>query len=110
MASFQKIVGYTAIILFLILMIVLAILMFQAKKNTKFPPQVGECPDYWQKDASTGRCLNVQNLGINCPSPADFNTQEYLGADGLKNKCNFAKNCSIMGWHYKRRGVLIKKF
>ena len=95
MATFQKIVGYTAIFLFILLMIVLAILMAQAKMNTKYPPQVGACPDYWQKDASTGRCLNVQNLGINCPSPADFNTPEYLGADGLKNKCNFAKNCSI---------------
>ncbi len=95
MASFQKIVSYTAIFLFLMLMIVLAILMIQARANTKFPPQVGACPDYWQKDAATGRCLNVQNLGINCPSPADFTTPEYLGPDGPKNKCNFAKNCSI---------------
>ena len=95
MASFQKIVGYTAIFMFIILMIVLSILMVQAKTNTKYPPQIGACPDYWQKDASSGKCLNVQNLGINCPSPADFSTPEYLGADGLKNKCNFAKNCSI---------------
>ena len=95
MATFQKIVSYTAIVLFLILMIVLAILMARAKMNTKYPPQIGSCPDYWQKDASTGNCLNVKNLGINCPSPANFNTSEYLGPDGLKNKCNFAKNCSI---------------
>jgi len=95
MATFQKIVGYTAIFLFLILMLVIGILMMQAKKNTRFPPQIGDCPDYWQKDATTGKCLNVQNLGINCPSPANFDTPEYLGPDGKKNKCEFAKNCSI---------------
>jgi hypothetical protein len=95
MASFQTIVSYTAIFLFLLLMIVLGILMNQSGMNTKFPPQVGACPDYWQRDASTGKCLNVQNLGINCPSPANFNTPEFLGPDGNKNKCNFAKNCSI---------------
>ena len=95
MATFQRIVSYTAIFLFIFLMLILAYLMMMAKKNTKYPPQVGACPDYWQKDASTGRCLNVQNLGINCPSPANFNTPEYLGVDGIKNKCKFAKNCSI---------------
>lgn len=95
MANFQKIVSYTAIFLFILLMVILGYLMMLAKKNTKYPPQVGDCPDYWQKDATTGRCLNVQNLGINCPSPANFSGPEYLGVDGRKNKCNFAKNCSI---------------
>ena len=95
MASFQTIVSYTAIFMFLLLMLVLSILMSQAKKNTKFPPQVGACPDYWQKDASTGKCLNVKNLGINCPSPADFNNPRFSGPDGNINKCTFAKNCSV---------------
>jgi len=95
MASFQTIVSFTAIFLFLLLMIVLSILMRQSKKNTKFPPQVGACPDYWQKDASSGKCMNVQNLGINCPSPVDLNSPEFLGPSGHKNKCTFAKNCSV---------------
>ena len=95
MASFQTIVSYTAIFMFLLLMIVIAILMGQSKKNTKFPPQVGSCPDYWQKDASTGKCLNVQNLGINCPNGPDFNVPGFLGPEGNKKKCNFAKDCSI---------------
>ena len=48
MATFQKIVGLPLFFVYL-LMIVLAILMAQAKMNTKYPPQVGACPDYWQK-------------------------------------------------------------
>ncbi len=95
MASFQKIVSYTAIFLFLLLMIVLSILMVQAKTNSKYPPQISACPDYWQKDASTGKCLNSQRLGINCPNSVNFSTPEYLGPDGKKNKCLFAKSCSI---------------
>ena len=50
MATFQRIVSYTAIFLFIFLMLILAYLMMMAKKNTKYPPQVGACPDYWQKD------------------------------------------------------------
>ena len=96
MASFQTIVGYTAIFMFLILMIIIAVLMNAAKRNTRFPPQISACPDYWQQDASTGRCRNVNDLGINCPKqPTDFNTATYLGPGGKVAKCNFAKNCSI---------------
>ena len=41
MATFQKIVRLYCYFYVFILMIVIAILMGQAKKNTKFPPQVG---------------------------------------------------------------------
>ena len=91
-----------------------------AAKNgmAKFPPQVGDCPDYWQKDASTGNCLNVQNLGINCPSPANFDTPDYLGPDGLKINVNLLKIALLNGmvfqiWDYVINiyvNILIKLF
>ena len=86
--SFQKTVLTIAIVLFIILMLVIAVMMTSAKQTQMFPPQLGGCPDYWQR-TQDGKCLDVQNLGKNCPSPQSFDNMT------LKQKCNFAKGCSI---------------
>ena len=86
--SFQKTVLTVAIVLFIILMLLIAVMMTSAKKNEKFPPQIGACPDYWQLTAQ-GSCLNTQNLGKNCASPTDFSKMS------MNQKAEFAKGCSI---------------
>ena len=86
--SFQKTVLTVAIVLFVILMALIAVMMTSAKQNELFPPQTGSCPDFWQITAQ-GKCLNSQNLGKNCTSPVDFSKMT------AKQKCNFAKGCKI---------------
>ena len=86
--SFQKTVLTVAIVLFVILMALIAVMMTSAKKNELYPPQTGACPDFWQITAQ-GKCLNSQNLGKNCTSPVDFSKMTE------KQKCNFAKGCKI---------------
>lgn len=78
-------------VLVIMLCIIAAALMF-AKGKSKWPPEVGTCPDYWQVIAD-GTCENVKNLGKDCPSPKDFNTAEFKGKKGLIKKCKVMKAC-----------------
>jgi len=84
--TFQKTVLTVALVLFLILMVVIAAMMTSSKKTEIFPPEIGECPDYWEKTLSGG-CKNVHNLGKNCESPVIF-SENY-------DKKKFAKECRI---------------
>jgi phosphoglucomutase len=86
--SFQETVLIVALVAFLIMMIFIAVMMNGAKKEEIFPPQVGSCPDYWQKVA-TGECSNTQLLGENCAKLKDFTKMDN------KARYTFAKQCEI---------------
>jgi len=92
--SFQNNVLITAVIILVIMLIIIAILIKQGKDKEIYPPQIGACPDYWQK-LQDGRCQNVQGLGDSCPSPMDFSTPQYTGSDWREKRCKFAKGCGI---------------
>ena len=89
--SFQTTVLYVAIVIFILLMLLIAVMMSSAKKNQVFPPQVGECPDYWTKldKEGGGGCYNKQGLGKGCQQITDFSKKT------MKEKCDFAKLCKI---------------
>jgi hypothetical protein len=89
--TFQKTVLTISIVLFIFMMIIIATMMTSAKKNMVFPPQMGQCPDFWSLGAEGTKCYNTHNLGKKCTSPTDFSKMT------MKEKCNFAKDCSI-GW------------
>ena len=44
--NFQKIVLAVAIVIFIILMIFIAAVLYNNKYGVKFPPTVSQCPDY----------------------------------------------------------------
>ena len=92
--SFQNTVLITAIIILVVLLIIIAILIKQGKDNEVYPPQIGECPDYWQK-LDDGTCENTQGLGNNCKSPMDFSSANYTGTNWRQKRCKFAKDCGI---------------
>ena len=94
MGNFQKNVLMIACFVFILIMILVAILMKNETKTQDFPPQIGDCPDYWQK-MEGGFCQNVQGLGSSCKSPMDFSTSEFVGKGGNEARCQFAKNCKI---------------
>jgi len=90
--SFQTTVLYVAIVIFIVLMLIVGAMMSSAKKNQIFPPQIGECPDYWTKlsPESGGACYNKQSLGKDCqPTVKNFEKST------MKEKCDFAKQCKI---------------
>ena len=91
--SFQNNVLFTAIVIFLILMVVIAVMMKNAKSSQAFPPQIGACPDYWNLES--GICKNTKGLGVNAPVQQDFRISKYTGPNGKVAKCNFAKDYSL---------------
>ena len=91
--SFQNNVLFTAIVIFLILMVLIAVMMKNAKSAQAFPPQIGACPDYWTLDK--GKCKNLKGLGTNAPVEVDFTTSKYKGPNGKVEKCNWAKQYNL---------------
>ena len=49
--GFKKSVLTTALVIFLLVMIVLAIFIKNSYKNAVFPPEISQCPDFWDIDA-----------------------------------------------------------
>jgi hypothetical protein len=109
--TFQKIVATIAIIIFIILMIFIASVLYNNKYGVEFPPTVSECPDYWldmQKtvnssgdmgdgDSQTQQsCFNVKNLGkSSCSKRMDFTGDFWQGSTGSCNKNKWAKGCDL---------------
>ena len=95
MAKFQKTVAYTALVIFIILMALMALMMAKARENQLFPPEVPPCPDYWEV-LGNNKCNNIQGLGNGqCDGEHSFKAQKYQGYKGRKEKCKFAKQCNI---------------
>jgi hypothetical protein len=105
--NFQKIVLSIAIVMFIIMLIFIAVVLYKSKYNVKFPPTVSQCPDYWiDKHDQNGSnnlnndnnqtCTNVKNLGnVSCDKTIDFTTAFWKGATGACNKYKWAKSCDL---------------
>ena len=60
MASFQKIVLISAIIILIIALLIIGITLIYSK-NTNWPPNIPSCPDWWLMDGSGNnqKCINI---------------------------------------------------
>ena len=66
--SFQKTTVTVAIIIFIITIAIIGIMLNNMKNNQVFPPEIGDCPDYWKK-YNDGTC-NSQISGLGkCNGP-----------------------------------------
>ena len=104
--NFQKIVLSVAIIVFIIVLIFIAIVLYKGKYDVKFPPTVSQCPDYWidnqdqngsnDLNNTSQLCTNVKNLGnVSCDKTVDFSGAFWQGATGNCNKYKWAKSCDL---------------
>jgi hypothetical protein len=95
--TFQKIVASIAGVLLIIALVFIALAITGVKDKKKFPPVLGECPDYWKDQsikADGSKCANVKNLG-KCDVPPDFSKGKYVGNNGLCEKAKWAKSCDL---------------
>lgn len=93
--TFQKITILIATIVFTVSIILLSYLFYVLNKSRIFPPNVTECPDYFEAKGKN-LCKNVNNLG-NCGNETiDFNDNKYKGYNGLKEKLKWANNCNVV--------------
>lgn len=106
MASFQKIVLITAIIILIIVLIFIGITLAFTKPEV-WPPVVPQCPDYWTMDGSGNNtvCNNVQNLGTCGVKSMNFNQPQFSGSQGTCNKYTWSQNCDI-SWDGITYGLL----
>jgi len=108
--NFQKIVLSIAIIVFIIMLIFIATVLYKNKYGVNFPPTVSQCPDYWidqqspsgsmenSNGANTNNqsCVNVKNLGnVSCDKNMDFTGSFWQGSAGDCNKYKWAKSCDL---------------
>lgn len=100
--NFQKIVLTIAIIVLILVLVFVGIALSKSKKTEKWPPIVGNCPDYWMDRSGNGSsCFNYQSLGTcNIPSSDDdnvmnFNISPYNTPEGACAKYTWAKNCGV---------------
>jgi len=92
MPTFQNIVIYTSVTLLIIILIIVAINIHNAKKNTKWPPMVSDCPDYWYDEGTGGSKCTINSDDVNlgtATSPMDFSTGTFTGVN---------KNCTRYMW------------
>ena len=74
---------------------VMGFMIYNSKTSTKYPPEVAECPDYWD---STGpnKCRNTLKVGKCDADEMDFNEPKYSGPTGLAEKCKWANECGLV--------------
>ena len=108
-------------ILLIICLVIFFVMIFYINREQKFPPVIGQCPDYWlsskyfdNKDnldmiedvliknelendkEDKSKCVNVKNIGNpNCSKIMDFNEVPYNTTNGLCAKYKWAKDCDL---------------
>jgi|SaaInlV_150m_DNA_4_1039716.scaffolds.fasta_scaffold00244_3 hypothetical protein len=100
MNSFQTIVLIISIVVLIAILAVIGVTLKNGSLKRKFPPVIGECPDYWENvmDDKDGKnyCLNKKNLGkASCSTKMDFNVYPYTGTNGDCQKKNWSKKCNL---------------
>ena len=70
--SFQTTILTISSLVLLFLLVLIAYILYKLKRNSAWPPEVSNCPDYWKQESS-GICKNVLNLGNGqCDATMDF--------------------------------------
>ena len=101
MDSFQKTTLVVAIIILIISLVFIGVVLKTTISSQKWPPMLGDCPDYWVDLGKNGsKCYNPQKIGsCNIPTQSnkntmDFTTDVFTGDDGACNKKKWADRCS----------------
>lgn len=104
MDSFKYSVFYVAIIILIIALVVIGLSIKNSMSQTKWPPVVGKCPDFWKFDDTSGDCVNVQDLGnaddVECPNfpSADYSNCERYNFSNDNRFSGGAERCEKQKW------------
>jgi len=100
--DYKKTLSIIAIVLLVICLIVVATLLSTQRSSVPWPPEVNDCPDFWEKKGENGEgvgntCTNTRNLGDpECEKEVDFKSiSEYQGESGRCQKYLWAKKCKV---------------
>lgn len=101
--NFQQTVLLVAGIFLVVMFIIIIVSFLLVNKKSKYPPIVGECPDFWEMQIdptdNKPKCINPHRLGnittTGCDGSKDFNTIDFSGIDGNCRKATWARNCNL---------------
>lgn len=100
--AFQKTIVIIAVVILLIVLVFIGIALSNNKYGEKWPPVVGDCPDYWVDMSGNGEaCHNTKNLGkCNLSNEGEqgsmnFNQAPFNSSTGLCSKYKWAKGCQV---------------
>lgn len=100
MDSFKYSVIYASIVILIIALFVIGWSISNSVNTKKWPPVIGNCPDFWKFDDQTRECVNINGLGNtddtvcpNYPSSGNTNCERFNFGDdpkysGAIGKCN----------------------
>jgi hypothetical protein len=120
--TFQKTVLIVAAVILIIVLCLVGISMWQNKKNTKFPPVIGECPDYWTDQSGKGdgsMCINqdpdpsvtpsnTEDKNVCDCNQCDFSTSDYNTPKSWGDIDLVTDNNQTAGWQ-SGKGICAKK-
>jgi len=90
--SFQMIVLWTAILIFIGLLCFIGYNIYSSQYNVAWPPSIPDCPDYWTAtlDGTTTTCTSSTTGYNKCPGTTSFKTTDH---PNLCDKFDFATAC-----------------
>ena len=89
--GFQKSVLSIAVIVLIIALIVMALVLRFAKDNSKFPPEIASCPDYFIPQG-LNVCGNPKHLGNGIGDTVTFTGNQACAESGCTSR-NYAARC-----------------
>ena len=81
----------------------IGLVLVNSKNTDKWPPMIGDCPDYWiDMSGNGGNCVNIKNLG-SCNTNTgkknyqtmNFNQAPFTGSNGTCAKYKWANFCKL---------------
>ena len=93
---FQRTILIVAVVILILSLLVISHFLYRRQYSVKFPPEIGNCPDYYTAK-SKDVCKNSVGLKVinpNCDT-GDFSGSSYKGDQGFKRKCLWAKECGV---------------
>ena len=97
MDTFRIIVLAIAAIVLVLILVFVGILLNKGNTNVAFPPNYGECPDYWTYDSEQKKCIvpnysdkviNIGNIYGENPDVSPLLTNGVTNAPGYKSIVN----------------------
>ena len=99
--TFQSVVVTIAIVILILSLIVLGIVIYNSRNEDQYPPELGNCPDYYvmkQKGeggnmdgVTTEMCYNQHNLGNKSQGCEWFDPKDATN----KERRAYAKQCGV---------------
>lgn len=95
MDQFKKTVLMVALTIFLGMLLIMALIIKNSYKNQTFPPEVAQCPDYWEPIQGSKKCkATANNKGTYSQGAESKELADDVPTGRIEN-CNWARDNKI---------------